>query len=150
MTQTVDTRNFWTEEDDNFLRARTLEGWSYSKIAAAISRTRSAVSGRVDRLGIKIVRESKKAKGRTKSPTRTDERIAEIKQARANWKPRIADVTPLNISMEEMKSGIGCRYPTTDAPPEFLFCGQPGHPWCPAHRDIVFDRHPKSAPNVPE
>ena len=134
----------WTDARIAQLTCMWSEGLSASRIAAALGGvSRSAVCGKVDRLGLTRTGGPRKARrARTAEPRqRTDRRAS----ARPNAKPsaRAVFVIPLAQRRTFMElTEDTCRWPVGDpAAPDFFFCGgQPvvGFPYCAHHRRLAY------------
>lgn len=47
-------------------------------------------------------------------------------------------------------TGNHCRYPLWESKITLRVCGEPGYPWCPKHRAIVYQKRAERVESVPE
>jgi GcrA cell cycle regulator len=141
--------DLWSVERTDELRNLVALGHSGSQIATMMGNglTRSAIIGRMNRIGIKTARaiarptsgsrkpkKRSKREGGPKPPPQTSSTRAEMRAA--------AEIADSNIPMEQRRTFMGlrqgqCKYPVGDPKdPEFFFCGGlqlNGRPYCAAH-----------------
>jgi hypothetical protein len=112
----------WPQEKADQAEALWRKGYSAGWIAARLGMSRSAVAGKIDRLGLK----------RDSAPRVT--RLARPTPAASKPKPKIEP--PIWISLVELERGM-CRFPRDDG----LYCGARTHAfsssWCELHRKRV-------------
>lgn len=142
----------WTEEADEQMLMLWHDGLSAQRVGDAIGKSRSAVLGRLHRLGEQrradTPRRRCSARGLAKRSVRARkkmERLTPDRKPRMTRDERIhlANDLPLIAGrpLDELDTNQ-CRYGVTDPdmPSGHLFCGAPTHhgPWCPHHRAVVF------------
>ena len=111
---------------------------SASEIAASLGVPRSAVVGKVHRLGLKMPRDKKQAAAAMRRPESRRSRYYEGSTPR----PANAPVEFLGITLMELKDGQ-CKFPRGENAP-FLFCGrpqQPGSSYCPDCYRVTHNTH---------
>lgn len=118
----------WTDEEVETLRKLWSDGFSFGRIALRIGKSRSAVSGKLDRIsaGSRPTINAISFAVSGKSPT-NPRRLPKPKQV--GLLPVLRDgkqLTLLDLRHNE------CRYPIDDEAP-FHFCGHPGFPYCEFH-----------------
>lgn len=119
----------WTEADDAVLRRMaTEERASAREVADAVGKTRNAVLGRANRLGIALhgVRTYRVASSAFDPPTRAKK--TKLKSVpRTSEKERVQLIkdmaTTEGVPLEDFDSAHQCGYVVTDDVP-FLFCGK--------------------------
>jgi GcrA cell cycle regulator len=138
--------NPWTEEEDKYIKENYKE-LSASQMSTKLpGRSRSAVIGRLHRLGLTksdrpINRASKRptvtGRGRTVEKKRSEAPIVKHNTKAASLKKKIypyaPPVVPKHIRLMDLKPNE-CRFPLGDGP--FTFCGnttKPGESYCPHH-----------------
>jgi GcrA cell cycle regulator len=148
-------QTFWTDPQTDALKRLHATGMSYTNIAAQInaefktSFSRNAAIGRAMRVGLSDVKWTRpKRELATKRERKPRVRII---QANGNSnrqrvietiesepiKLRCAEVIPLNISIDELESGV-CHYPYGDTPP-YAYCGHAtlgAGPYCDLHHEL--------------
>jgi hypothetical protein len=134
--------NGWSPELDARILQMRSEKLTYELIGEAIGQTRSAVSGRIRRLGFAKVREfltleeaarrkrvyNVKYKREMRAGT-----TAPQKQRRAVTVRELENVGPRHVSLLDLAPN-GCKWPYGDGP--FTFCGcnrAEGKPYCYPH-----------------
>ncbi|MEL6569364.1 MAG: GcrA family cell cycle regulator [Pseudomonadota bacterium] len=149
------TRNGWTEERVERLKALWAQGLSGAHIARELGGvTRSAVIAKIHRMGItRPTREpSRKVRPvqtrglpKTRAPM-PKPKPAQLKAEKTRPKPKRTDEPePLNIPFEQLERGQ-CKWSVTDGDPH-LFCGHPtkaGSAYCEHHaaRAVATAREP--------
>jgi GcrA cell cycle regulator len=144
---TPDKRVTWTRQALERAVAMWKAGFSSREIGDALCVTRSAVMGKVHRMGLKRFRAldspPRKARMKSNSAGFADQRHAR-RTAVAVQAPAAAD-TPmpfLGLALVELERQH-CRYPRGDE--HFTFCGQPRldrSPYCPHHHRLCFAKGP--------
>jgi hypothetical protein len=140
--------NHWTEEQVEKLKVLFKEGLSYKQIAIELHKTRNAISGKVDRLGldrIKVVVEEPKV------PTQP-------KVKKHKMRTRLEIINPPQIpklgqcDVMELHSGR-CHWPlwpNTGITPvsEKFYCGEitGGFPYCADHAKLSYSMNAPSSP----
>lgn len=123
----------WTQDDITFLR-KNIGKMTYREIGVALGRTKSAIIGKADRLGLRGEAVRIAANKRRARPERR------VKQRKGNApifkKPKKARAA-LVVATEYTLGRHQCSWPIGD-PKEagFHFCGQPavhGKSYCPPH-----------------
>ena len=142
--------NPWTLARIETLKTLWAAGSSAALISVEMGVSRSAVLGKVKRLGLpdralvqrkKYCRKSaapKKA-GKTKFALSFNNAIV-TKIPVAEFEERRAAVEPLHLDLLQLTAST-CRFPYGHGP--FTFCGcdiQPDKPYCPAHVELTTDR----------
>lgn len=141
--------NQWTTEEDEYIRANYKELTAMQMCTKLPGRSRSAVIGRLHRLGLtKNNRPVNRAAPRptvTVRPRPVESKRAVIKPqnipqhktsaARYKRTPKVyaPPVEPKHIELMKLKANE-CRWPYGDGP--FTFCGhktEPGESYCPHH-----------------
>jgi len=137
------TQFAWTDERVSKFRElfNSDHYYSFAAIAEAMSvdgqvLTKSAVAGKVHRLGLKRAERKEQVsvtlRSRKRLPPRRDE-------------PRVAVTPSLNLDFTELTDDT-CKFETNGfAPERFTFCGQPtvcGKPYCAAHCRLAYDPLP--------
>src|SRR5262245_23301050 len=127
----------WTDERVGLLKQLwTVEGKSAGQISTIMGITRSAVIGKVHRLGLgggdhQIVQSFKPPKKPPPPPPEPKRRIA------------IKPLPFLAVPLLKLKPDQ-CRYPDeAENGPPYSFCGQPTNgttPYCPHHHRVVYVR----------
>jgi GcrA cell cycle regulator len=153
----------WTAQDDDALRAAVADGKTSAEIAALIRRSRGAVTGRANRLGVKLPGRRKAASDIAVSATRKKNvrggkvslnkiaglhagNIANKRESRKGdpvfidrFLARVHDAEP--VKLEALQSGQ-CKFPIGDPRDDgFGFCGGPrfaGYPYCTSHCRISY------------
>lgn len=141
--------SIWTEDRIEMLRKLWASGISFSNIAAEIGVgvTRSAISGKIGRLGLtgrdtanriygKRSLEQIEATKRRKAERRNERRrIQRVSFVMVNLEAlRCTEVVPMHKSLLELGPN-DCRYPYGSNAP-YTFCGHPqmeGHSYCGPH-----------------
>lgn len=134
----------WTDERMTLLKTLWASGDSASIIGAALGVSRSAVLGKVHRIGlegrrtISIVQQQHRGPptlSRQEKARRQAERRALREITKTQPLPEPAPISPdfLNLSFDQLAYGDKkCRYPAGDERP-MVYCGQPtikGTSWC--------------------
>lgn len=130
----------WTKEREEKLRSLWLANKTGSEIAQALNITRNAVLGKRFRMKLpnresplpSKHREAIK-KGRRKSPIRPVERKPRVPLYHTPQEENRA-VRPI-----EYVYGRTCQW-LHGEPSDLNYCGKPGFPYCPEHRDICYVR----------
>lgn len=159
---TRDRRVKWDDVADNVLRVMWTDGASSGEIAKKLNRTRGAVAGRVQRLGLTrklngaptvhakppaAVRKPRKPKAQ-RVPPAIAKPVAEPEDAPAILKSAIWRDLP-GTAPVPLEQATGCKWPVEmpGREHEHLFCNEPIHPegarphvYCLAHRHVA---HPK-------
>lgn len=126
----------WSEEEDTLLRAMWADGLSAGQIRRQLptDRSRSAVLGRVHRLGLEQRATSTKAT-RERVVARRDSLPAPRKAPVDNAK----DPGPMDPPIDTMNlHDHHCKWPYDAPEGGYHYCGQPplsGGPWCLFHKD---------------
>jgi GcrA cell cycle regulator len=129
----------WTTDDIATLRALRAVGLSGSAIAERMGRTRSAVIGKMSRLGIPV------PATRIQLPRKPREPKMQLPQfIKTIFGPRLPPVPPQPlppnpVTLFELEAGM-CRYPVNDVGP-FLFCGAPqikDCSYCGEHKRLAY------------
>lgn len=141
----------WTETATNMLRALFHDGLSASQMGGELGVSRSAVLGKLRRLGLQrgraIARPDAKAPRKPRGPyKRVPWAVPAVAEA-----PRQANTEPARAFVPEPRfactildlTNETCRYPITDDLPH-MFCGTPGAdlaggmPYCQAHMGMAY------------
>lgn len=149
--------DFWTSERVAQLTRYWAEGLSGSAIGQLIGATRSAVIGKVHRLGLPARAPRRKDAEQTAKPKRprlqkTRHRDAEARTPRTPEtveRATLPEPASLDIALVDLERGQ-CKYPHGDGP--YTFCGHqvfPGEVYCPAHCAIAYRPYePESRPRA--
>lgn len=149
--------SIWTVDRTEMLRKLWASGISFSSIAAEIGVgvTRSAISGKVDRLGLigraainrtyskrtpEQIEATKREKGERRNERRRNQRMTIVKSAINIEALRCIEVEPLHKNLADLGRN-DCRYPYGDGP--YTFCGNPqreGHSYCGPHFALTLRR----------
>lgn len=144
----------WTDERIDSLRALAAAGRSMSDMAAELSAqfscsvSRSAVIGKIHRLGIKTLRRKnqyedrpvkKRARRQRVSPI-TIRRIVVAKRTFRQIEEEYRAADRIGVDLLDLGHGL-CRWPLGGLmePPPHKFCGRPalkGRPYCEYHEEI--------------
>jgi GcrA cell cycle regulator len=138
--------DFWTSERVDQLTRNWAEGLSGSAIGQLIGATRSAVIGKVHRLGLPARAPRRKdtetaAKPKRPRTQKTRRREDGARKPRAPGGPERASLlepVSLDIALVDLERGQ-CKYPHGEGP--YTFCGHqvfPGEVYCPAHCAIAY------------
>jgi hypothetical protein len=144
----------WNESEDLQLRKMYAEGFTASQIACGIGRTRAAVIGRWDRLGLngssmhdtRHASERKRPMATKRKPDRKAGPIQLWPGPTAPYVPFVARkdivVEPLHIGIMELTSST-CRWPYGEA--NFTYCGRHVEwgstlPYCHEHVRIATNK----------
>ena len=127
----------WTPDDIATLRALRAMGLSSSAIAARMGRTRSAVIGKMSRLGIPVP--AKLIQRKLMEP-----KMQLPQFIKTIFGPRLPPAPPQPlppnpVTLFELEAGM-CRYPVNDVSP-FLFCGAPqleDCSYCVEHKRLAY------------
>lgn len=152
--------NPWTIEEDATLKELYCEGYSSRQISDRLGRTRNAVVGRWDRLGLNGSALKDLRWNSTQAVTRRSNGMSKTQQdAKANndrpvWHrtpddekqepyiPKLDPVAaPMMIGIMELTSKT-CRWPYGTE--NFLYCGcrtEPGRVYCPEHARRAWSGH---------
>ena len=146
----------WTEAEDDLLRHLTSRNLSAGQIAAQMpsGRTRNAVIGRWQRIGIKVGHK-RKPKSLLVKPTPDVEKssldtlLKRLKeraksQTKTTKQPlRDGEPNPLMLSLPDLERNM-CRFPFGDVgEDDFGFCGHrtlAGRPYCPYHHQVSISK----------
>lgn len=141
----------WTEQRDQALIDGYRAGRSYSVLAGLLETTRSAISGRLCRLGLQSARkpamsaEEREAKRRAKLKRDNENRrnrgrgiyigprpVAVVKARPAKPVNDLREVA-LHLSFVDLDLSKQCHFPYSDGP--YTFCGHPIHSgsYCQPH-----------------
>lgn len=147
----------WTDERVERLKLLHGAGESAAAIAADLGGgiTRSAVCGKLFRLGLSIPMGAKRPE-KPKRPNGVRRKnpgaglhfhcMQREKENQEQFIPRADDVVPLNIEFDKLKTEH-CRYPYGEDPKTMTYCGHPiareGCSWCPSHLRHVSAGYPK-------
>ncbi len=134
----------WDKHALETLRAMWLDGKSGGEIAKALGRTRNAVLGKIDRLGLTRKRQGKRqARPPKPAPARPVPLLITAKAAACEAKRPARVVEPPAVLMPSRNltifdlTRIDCRAITSpDRAAVTLYCGhtvRPGSSYCPAH-----------------
>jgi GcrA cell cycle regulator len=134
----------WTSEQDGLLRTILADGGSYSDVAAAVGRTRGAVTSRAEKLDVKS-RQNRDDAGlvaRIIASKRNRQRtLRSTQMAPHHYTPREVSVAPPKMLNLLELGNRTCRWPYGDpGEPGFGFCGHrtvSGKPYCRAHQSIA-------------
>lgn len=136
-------KSAWSETDDEILTLMWTNGSSASQIAKALpgDRTRNAVIGRANRLGLR-----KTSPERNRNPKVKIERKAPPRRAprpQRNWTQKSSSIPPESARKALLALNThDCRWPMGDPQePGFGFCGarqEPGLPYCPHHAQVAY------------
>ncbi len=133
----------WTPQQVNKAVNMWQDGKTATEIAHTISKTRNAVIGKLNRLGVK--------KQNTGSPQNNDDEVkakkgstsAGTKSANGRANQEIREDQKLTLLFLNEKT---CRWPIGDpSTKNFWFCGkspQPGKRYCAQHSDLAFQPNP--------
>jgi GcrA cell cycle regulator len=129
--------NLWPQERTARLVALVAQDYSAGQIGEALGITRSAVMGKVHRMGLKLTREARKPaaiRNLIKRPKKM------IKTIRPPAPPPAPEVAPADgpIGIMEL-TAFTCRWPFGERAP-FRFCGTTkpaGGPYCREHTAIA-------------
>jgi GcrA cell cycle regulator len=144
---TPDKRVTWTRQALERAVAMWKAGFSSREIGDALCVTRSAVMGKVHRMGLKrfgaLDSPPRKARVKSNSAGFADQRHAR-RTAVAVQAPAAADIPVkfLGLSFAQLEAHH-CKFPRGDE--HFTFCGQPrlnGSPYCPHHHRLCFAKGP--------
>ena len=133
----------WADELAKWAAAMWRSGSSARVIGDAIGRTRNAVVGKMNRMGLQRSHKIPPAPYCGDSPAR---RYAQKK--RAPWvnvvdvKP---EITPTAVSIIELERHH-CRWPASGEGAAMLYCGgaaMNGFPYCPRHCRMAYQRAPR-------
>lgn len=129
--------HYWTDAEYAELRELQAAGKTYSEMSKATGRSRSAVAGCLNRLGVRLPAEVRIARNKTPNQARAN------KSKPAGRKPRFVERAVALEPDSGRRCGLvgladdGCRYGIGDPrSPGFLFCGaavEPGKPFCAYH-----------------
>lgn len=147
--------DFWTAERISTATRMWMEGAAGHAIGAVLGTSRSAVLGKLSRLGLmrKGV-ENSTAKPRSYYK-RSKPKAPSIDAEPRRPMPRLIPLTPPpergdNIGLTDLIDGM-CKFPLGDPDgPDFRFCGhaqRPGAPYCPYHCQIAYS--PRSEARKP-
>ena len=158
----------WTKEQEQLAAELWRQGKSAQEIALDLGRTRNAIIGKMNRLGItknefrksSDTNEDESAEGHTdenikkssESDFNTDDNISEDSSTRYNDEGELQDsiiYTPgeeHRISLMYLTNKT-CRWPIGDpSTRNFWFCGKPsesGKPYCTEHSDLAYQSNVK-------
>lgn len=123
----------WTEAKEELLRDLWDRGFSASEIGRQIGKSRNAVLGKKDRLGLKERKPHRRPRLKTPKPA-PEPRLSIFPTAPSVLLP---DPAPHErVSLLDRKAGQ-CKFPLGDPKhDDFGFCGRkrvPGQPYCPSH-----------------
>ena len=149
--------SIWTDHRTTNLKDLWLSGLSGSEIAASIGVTRSAVLGKVFRLGLggrdcdsnriyvkrtpEQLEATKREKAERRRERRRNHRVTVVRSAINLEALRCVEVEPLHKSLVDLGRN-DCRYPYGDGP-QYTFCGQPqmeGRSYCGGHFALTLRR----------
>jgi hypothetical protein len=125
----------WTEENRNTLEAMWRAGQTSSSIAKELDTTRSAIMGKVRRMGLTGMQPKKPAD--EKKPPRP-----------MRLEPVVVDAHRPRPLIELRRTA--CRYPVTpdnQPPGDHLFCArraQENSPYCPEHHRLCYSQRARS------
>lgn len=129
----------WTEKDDHTLRNLWGGRYSASEIGLELGRSRSAILGRVFRLGMSDKKRAtaQQQKHRIEAKRRPARTVPPITSSKPLVRAKIKAPAPLNLLLCDLEPGQ-CRWPvnTPKNGGEYLFCGHPKHKtssYCEAH-----------------
>ena len=141
----------WSRERIEYLAQEWRHGWSFAELRDSINErfgsclTRSAIAGKVARMGLKTTEPRTRI---APKPPRAPRKVVQLTIAAKPVKQVSPppDVLPPTIwkDLLELKDG-DCRYPYGNTVP-FPFCGLPaipGLPWCPFHARLCYNHPPR-------
>jgi len=153
----------WSDHDDAKLRKWFLEGLSASQMSARLAndRSRNAVIGRLNRLGLKrggnSRRDNKPTPHRRVPPRVARQPVLRPVHAPEPFVPENRIVRPANakrITVENLEKHH-CRFvhgdPVSDQ--DWTFCGEPvvpGQAWCSVHHHVAYPPRPPRPPRPDE
>ena len=127
----------WSEAETDRLKALAAQGYSAGQISQCLpGRSRNAVLGRLDRLGVPLLTAVGHHVGR-----RVQRRPRIPAAPKPVPEPPPAPTPPQMVKLDQLSRST-CRWPIGDPLEEsFAFCGNPvktPHPYCPDHCHIAF------------
>lgn len=130
----------WTDERIAKLTSLWAAGDSAGLIAQKMGDvSRSAVIGKIKRLGL------------TRNQSLPKFRVTDSAPRPVRPKPVPVVIVPRLLpptgAAGTMLTGNVCKFITGDVlAPDWAMCGRPGHPWCPDHRALVFQKEKTARP----
>jgi len=135
------TDSAWTEARIGELIRLHGQGRSAAEIARAMGGvSRSAVLGKIHRLGIQKGRPTRQA---VRTKARQARGVAPIRPPLPFQRSTVRVISPRPVGFLDLPDEGACRFPVHEEDAPFLFCGN-GCPtnrsYCPGHHEIAYDR----------
>jgi hypothetical protein len=131
----------WTPDQEMALKRHIADHMTFAEAADAINaefgtaHTRSAVTGKAMRIGLKSLNAPKVRPRRHKPAAARKPKSEPSPTLAPAAEPIRCELVPLNVPLIELEAGM-CRYPFGDS--DFVFCGLTAEgSYCPDHQGFI-------------